>query len=166
MNKLKTENFTVTETCVVDFGKEPVEVVVTDPCYLIDNHDPENDVWRELCAIWHGAGMEFPNRVEFKGCTFLVNRTKFGDGQYYASSQKDGDTFCVDAGLFCVVLRSELEDAGIEVPDRCAAVLTASGVVIMNEDDGSCEGAITVVTDGSDYEDEDYEDDYEEEDII
>lgn len=144
------------------------DILIIDPCY-IDGKLEES--WSQFCdklQDFHGYKRRTKNICELDGdVKMLVVDTAFGDGCYLVkktgskSLEMEGDECGVDVGMLCVI---SLEHAKKINPN----VDTESGVVIRNysgtvyaEGDGNINSyEFEVITDGSDDNSYNDEDDY------
>lgn len=145
-------------------------VLVIDPCYVITHTDPVLDeLWNEFCGKLYDDDQnpvhEFGHATVAtddgrEGKFFFLN-TAYGDGTYMAVSAGNTGHFGVDAGMYCII---SVEDAkrlnpNLELDEGVEFKGLTGTVFIEHERNGKVKGnligAIEVVTDGSDREEDD-----------
>lgn len=131
------------------------DIVVSDPCYYIPD-----DVWQELCKMWfdNGSSNAFTDTgiLEINGMKILYSSTSYGDGSYSVFHRGNyvGE-IGVDAGMFSFVLLEDFTKLSTDDPSRLGVVIKNFNGEIALDGSGNADGAITVVTDGSDEEEQD-----------
>jgi hypothetical protein len=134
-------------------------IVVTDPCYFL----PE-EVWDTLCdQAWFPDGKQTPladgGTIFYKGAVILYSGTSQGDGSYVVKeAASKTDEFGVDSGTMCVALIEDVKlfQKDTLTPGLYAIVEDFAGDV--HFENGNFKGDLTVITDGSDTEEEDEDD--------
>lgn len=130
----------------------PGRYFIGDICYALPE-DLYNQIWGEQYGYVDGAFQ-----------LFAAHRTAYGDGCYSGS---DGNEYAVDAGNIGIVNITEQQEYDNETLSRLGKIVTVKDSIIMNSDsncnfefivDGE---SFEIITDGSDYEEDEEEEDEE-----
>lgn len=141
----------------------PGKYWITDPCYAY----PEKE-WHKFCHILDGDGW-----YTYSGHSFFVWGTAYGDGLYSLTGPNTAATLGVDAGLLSIIpealvekWRSVRDMKGLMARNLVSLIeIREQADVDQSAGEGNLKfGGYTVITDGSDCEEEcDGEDEAEDE---
>jgi len=133
---MKTQGIvTVTEGDSINF-REPTDIFICDPCYVITHSIPHLDkAWQDFCSlmfekprVYDRGGMAYVD-TELGQAKLLYQSTAYGDGDYdvHCSCKKEGYSCGVDAGMLSIMSVADV----IKIrPDFTAENFADYGVVI------------------------------------